>query len=114
MRYVIIHTKMVYAKSASMTNMTMNAWIATRINASSRGGLCKGCYESFFDKYDNKLCMDCNKNKCKFKGGLCKGYYMKNRNDIITKKCIDCNTNQAKCKGGLCKGCYKKQGCDST
>ena len=32
---------MVYAKSASMTNMTMNAWIATRINASSRGGCAK-------------------------------------------------------------------------
>ena len=68
--------------------------------------------ECFYDKYDNKLCVDCNKNKRKFKGGLCKGCYIKHGNEIITKKCVDCNTNQAKCKGGLCKGCHKKQGSD--
>ena len=68
--------------------------------------------ECFYDKYDNKLCVDCNKNKQKFKGGLCKGCYIKHGNEIITKKCVDCNTNQAKCKGGLCRGCHKKQGSD--
>ena len=42
MRYVIFHTKRVYAKIASMPNMIINfAWIATRIKESSRGDCAK-------------------------------------------------------------------------
>ena len=37
----IIHTKKVYAKSASMTNMRINACVATRINASTGRGCAK-------------------------------------------------------------------------
>ncbi len=41
MIYKTIHTKMVYAKSASITNMRINAYVATRINASTGRGCAK-------------------------------------------------------------------------
>lgn len=77
-----------------------------KCNYSHRDGLCKDCFHA---KHDNKLCVDCKKNKRKFKGGLCKRCSRKQGNEIVTKKCVGCNTKQAKRKGGLCQGCYKKQ-----